>query len=806
MSPSSLLHVRATFRVHHTSMLTCAIGLLLLAVGSSSAAEPSDELARHYGFDTLEVYKLDKGITQLRTADFNNDGAVDIAVANNAKSTIELLLQRRGKATEPEKAKGVNDLVNPERFERKKVSVTWQVACLRAADVTGDGKVDLVLTGDPKELVVLPGEGDGTFGQPITRRIPDLVATQQAMDVTDLNGDGRLDIVVLGESDLVVHFQPEQGGVGNSTRFAHGMTGAMVINAADINGDQRDDLAMLCNDNTYPLRVQFQVAGGQLGPMHRVKLPPLRGMTFATCLNRSQKDLVGIERVSGRLKRWVYEQKSAASPEEKWSVYMYPLPGKGAEQLPVALGDLTGDKCIDVVSANVDAAQLMLFTQVTGGGLKLPESFGGQIAMRDMCCFDADGNGIDELYVLSPQEQTIARSTFEGGRLTFPKPLVAIGTPQALCMTRDANGQAIVAYVSKEEGSKYRIIVQPVDAKPVESRPADAKPVRSRPADAKPAGSSPADDAGIIRVELTGIDDAPTAIRWADVNQDGREDLLVFAPFGPLRAALRQADGSFRLLAVSGQAQTGLVKDATPCGFAYADSNGDGVRDVVLTQKTFVRALRVNKSGAWEVIDQYNAPTTDAEITGVCLRPVAGRKRADLVMYDRKSQEIHCFVPAGDDRYTLDRSVQVGSLELKGMYAAPLGGDGNYSILLADKKRLVLVLPEIPAMRMEEAGVYESSIEQAALRQVAVGDLNHDGRTDVAVTDAREHFVEILTFGADQAFVRATKFRLFARKQHEAGEQEKGEPHWVSIADVTGDSHDDLVFIAHDRILLYPGQ
>lgn len=777
--------------INGTVVLVAVVSLLHVAPAPSLADTPGDDSARHYGFDTLEVYRLDKGITQLRTADFNGDGAVDIAVTNNAKSVIELLLQRCGKAAEPEKARGVNDLVNPERFERKKISVTWQVVCLRAADVTGDGKVDLIITGDPKELVVLPGQGDGNFGQPITRRIPDLLATQYSMDVADLNGDGRLDIVVLGESDLIVHFQPPQGGVGNSTRFAHAMTGAMMVTAADINGDGRADLAMLCNDDAYPLRVQFQSANGQLGPLHRVKLPPLRSLVFASCLGRSQQDLFGIERVSGRVKRWVYEQRTAANPEEKWSVHVYPLPGKGADQLPVALGDLTGDKRADVVSANVDAAQLMLFAQAAGGGLQLPEAFGGQIAMRDMCSFDADGNGIDELYVLSPQEQTIARSVFEGGRLTFPKPLAAIGTPQVLSMTRDANGRAIMAYVTKNEGSKFQLIVQPVEAKPAESMPADAKA---------------AADAGVVRVDLTGIEDAPTAVRWADVNQDGRDDLLVFVPFGPLRTVIRQADGTFKVLAASGQAQTGLVKDATPCGFAYADTNGDGVRDVVVTQKTFVRALRVNKSGAWEVVDQYNAPTTDAEITGVCLRPVPGRKRPDLVMYDRKSQGIHCFVPSGDDLYTLDRSVQVGSLDLKAMQAAPLGGDGNSSILLADKKRLVLVLPEVPAMRMDEVGAYESSIEQAVLRQVAVGDLNHDGRTDVAVTDAREHFVEILTFDADNAFVRATKFRLFARKQREAGEQDKGEPQWMSIADVTGDGNDDLVFIAHDRILLYPGQ
>lgn len=761
---------------------------LMIQTGGRAAAPAQEEvLARHFGFDALEVYKLDRGITQLRTADFNGDSAADIAVVNNAKSTIEVLLQRLTPPTAPESPKSVNDLVNPERFERRKVSVAWQVNCLQVADVTGDGNVDLVFTGDPKELVVLPGEGDGSFGQPITRRVPDLLAVPWGMDVADLNGDGRLDIIVLGESDLILFFQTEQGGIGNASRVAHAINGPLMIATADVDGDGRKDVVLLCNDNTYPLRVQLQSDDGRLGPMHRIKLPPLRNLAFASCLDGTAEDLLGIERISGRFKRWTYEPKAVANPEDRWSVHMYPLPGKSsAEQLPLAIGDFTGDGQVDVVAANVDAAQLMLFCQGGTGGLALPEMFAGQVAMRDMIAFDADDNGTDEIYVLSHQEETIGCSSYDGDRLTFPRAMNCVGTPYAMDASRDRQGNAVLAYVSKDSEGTYQLVIQPLEGKSDQDETAG--------------------EDRTVRLELEGLDDPPAGLRWADANQDEREDLLIFVPFGAMRAAIQQEDGSFKMLAASGQAQTGLVKDATLAGFAYADTNGDGLPDIILAQKSFVRALRVNEAGAWEVIDQYNAPTSDAEITGVCVRPLAGRERPDLVMYDRKSQEIHYYSASGDDQYLLDRSVQVGSLDLKMMVSAPLGGNGQDCILLADKRRLVLVLPDVPAMRMSEAGAYESSIEQAWLRQVATGDLNHDGRMDIAITDTKENFVEILTFDADEALVRATKFRLFAGKLQDSGDQDKGEPHWVAVADVTNDGQDDLIFIAHDRILLYPGQ
>ncbi|MCH7814568.1 MAG: FG-GAP repeat protein, partial [Planctomycetes bacterium] len=102
--------------------------------------------------------------------------------------------------------------------------------------------------------------------------------------------------------------------------------------------------------------------------------------------------------------------------------------------------------------------------------------------------------------------------------------------------------------------------------------------------------------------------------------------------------------------------------------------------------------------------------------------------------------------------------------------------------------------------------VYETSIKDGRLTQVAAGDLNHDGRTDLAVIETKDHFVEILTFGPDEGLIRGNKFRVFAKKQFSRRRRGAAEPRWITIADLTNDGHDDLLLIAHDRILLYPGQ
>jgi len=731
------------------------------------------------------VFKIDPAISQLRVADVNRDGAADLVVANNSKSTIEVLLQRTRKPDAPVEPTEVNVLSNDWRFERHKVSLTWRVACLRVADLTADGLPDLVFFGDPPEVVLLPGRGDGTFGDAVTRRVHDGMVLPGGIDVADMNGDGRLDVLALGESDVLVFSQRKAGGLGNSERFAHAIQDPRGLKAGDLNGDGRADVALMTGDQDYPLHIRYQDAAGTLGPVHRIKLPALRSARFAPCLGRKSMDLLGVERVSGRLKRWHVDanRDAASDADSDWSVLYYPLPGKSdIERLPLAIGDVNGDQRLDVVSANVDAAQLVLLRQVSDLGLTRPQSFGGQIKMLDLRCHDANADGTDEIYVLSAEEGTVARSTFHENRMVFPEALPTSGKPYALDVGRlTTESEPVLAYVSRDRESAYQLHLAPV-ASPT-SAPATREPLA-----------------------LETLDEPPSAVRWADANHDGRNDILVFVSHGPLHAVLQKADGTFAPLDENDNARLGLVKQATVQGFAYADTTGDGTRDVLLAQKAFVRAFRIDEHGAWQIIDQYNAPTSDANITGLCVLSDVKSKRPILAMYDRRGGEVHFFTSDEGGMFSLDRSVRVGTFDVKAMCAGPLGGTETPCVLLADSRRLVLIRPDRPATRARERGAYESSIKDAHLWRLAAGDLNHDGVTDVAVIDTHDHFVEILTFASDASLVRATKFRVFAKKQFRGKDEESPEPRSIAIADVTSDKKDDLLLIAHDRILLYPGQ
>lgn len=749
--------------------------------GTTGGLSPAqrNELAEHFGFAPLEAYKIEYGISQLRVADLNGDGRNDMVVVNNAKSTIEVLLQRADAPDVPEQPRDVNDLVNPWRFDKKPVSVTWRVDCLQVADVTGDQHPDLVFFGDPQELVVLPGKGDGGFLDAVTQRARDGLALSAALDIGDLNGDGRDDVALLAEADVLIFHQKESGGLNLPERTAHALDHPVALKLSDLNGDSRRDLIVLVSDGDYPLNVRFQDEYGNLGPMERIRLPNLRSGLFTTRAGRSAADLFGVESVSGRLKHWTFVAGEEHAEDQEWAVRYYPLPGRGdAEQSPLAIGDVDGDKWLDVVAADVDAARMLLFRQQRNAGLLPQRPFAGQIKMRDMRAFDTDDDGRSEIFALSAEEGFVARSVYAEDRLTFPKALPTVGKPQALDVARlTADGPAMLAYVAQTDQGAYELIVQRADAE----------------------GSDAA------RTPLPDLRDPPSAVRAVDVNRDGLGDVLVFAPYAPLTTLLQNDAGQFVVAGGASDAQKGLVKRATPAGYAYVDVDGDNRAEVLLAQQAFVRALYVNADGAWEILDQYNAPGASAQIEGVAAVRVAGHDRPHLAMYDKASREVHVFSPAAGGTYELLRSVDVGSFDLRRMTAAPLAGTGNDAVLLMDKRRMALVLPDVRPRRAHELSMYETSVKDGRMTWAAAGDLNHDGCSDLAVLEVNDHMVEILTFGPDDALVRAMKFRVFAKKQFRGG-REAAEPSWVSIADVTGDGTDDLLIIAHDRILLYPGQ
>lgn len=206
------------------------------------------------------------------TADFNQDGKPDLALAilcaniDCSKSAVNVLLSDTNAGFQPPVS---ND---PGGFSPASVA---------AEDFNGDGKPDLVVlnqcvsTQDCTQGVigVLLGTGSGTFQAPVP--YPSGGAQPKAVAAGDVNGDGKLDLVVAQCTDLDGCSDGSNGIVsvllGNgdgsfrpAVSYSSGGPFPLSVAVADLNGDGKPDLAV-ANGNCSLAELSIVCGTGSVG-------------------------------------------------------------------------------------------------------------------------------------------------------------------------------------------------------------------------------------------------------------------------------------------------------------------------------------------------------------------------------------------------------------------------------------------------------------------------------------------------------------------------------------------------------------
>ncbi|HVR24090.1 MAG TPA: FG-GAP-like repeat-containing protein [Candidatus Polarisedimenticolia bacterium] len=201
-------------------------GKLDLAVANLNDDTVSVLLGRGDGsFQSQSVYATGSGPTWIATGDFNGDGKLDLAVANGSDSTVSILLGN-GDGT----------------FQPQSVYVAGSGPhSIMTADLNGDGKLDLVVANANDITVsVLLGNGDGTFQPQST-----LSTGRSPVSVVggDFNGDGILDLAVTNTDGVLILLGNGDGSFQGQRTFPAGASPYSVI-TADFNDDGKLDLAV----------------------------------------------------------------------------------------------------------------------------------------------------------------------------------------------------------------------------------------------------------------------------------------------------------------------------------------------------------------------------------------------------------------------------------------------------------------------------------------------------------------------------------------------------------------------------------
>jgi hypothetical protein len=270
----------------HSLVIGLLIGVSAMLGAGSPGAEPpgnTPKLADYFGFQPLEIYKLERRIGNLVLTDLDGDKIHDIIVSNNGRSRIDLLLTTK-KPAEAAEAQPFRKEVNPIEFDRRmrmvSIPVDKEVVSIATGDFNGDGKPDLAYYGTPAEVVILFNEGAGRFGDPKRINTGEAVAGPNVLAVGDLDQDGRADLALLAENDLILVYQTAPGILSEPERVPHTASNPRVLELVDLDGNGALDLIILDGESDHPIHVRFASDEKKLGPEQRFAVEGPRAIAF----------------------------------------------------------------------------------------------------------------------------------------------------------------------------------------------------------------------------------------------------------------------------------------------------------------------------------------------------------------------------------------------------------------------------------------------------------------------------------------------------------------------------------------------
>jgi FG-GAP-like repeat/Abnormal spindle-like microcephaly-assoc'd, ASPM-SPD-2-Hydin len=318
--------------------------ILVAAEDANTAAIDSVSVFLGNGDGTFQAPKLttisNSNCRCIAVGDFNGDGKSDLA--------IPVLVPQLGEsAVTVMVGNGDGTFQAPITAN---VTPFPTPSVLQVADMNGDGRLDLVSGATSAgEISVLLGNGDGTFQQP-KNTIPGLLGT--GLVIADFTGDGKLDVACdcASSSDLAVF--PGNGDGTFQTAIVTPIEGVVFLYAADLNGDGNLDL--VGEDTTYPASVVVALGNGDgtfQAPALPTGVPGLPAMPGD--FNKDGKlDLVAASLVLTPSVSVAFGNGDGTFQVDT----LIPDPGDGrGYDVSIAAGDFTGDGITDllpVYSAN----------------------------------------------------------------------------------------------------------------------------------------------------------------------------------------------------------------------------------------------------------------------------------------------------------------------------------------------------------------------------------------------------------------------------------------------------------------------
>ncbi len=352
--------------------------------------------------------------------------------------------------------------------------------------------------------------------------------------VTNLNLAGNSGGAIALSGNFVLSSSPT---VGNSP---------CSVTSADVNGDGKPDL-ICANQSANTLSVLINNGSGSFVLASSPSVGSFPSSVTSADVNGDGKSDLIIANAAGNTLTVLTNNGSGGFT-------LSSSPGVGSAPKSVTSADVNGDGKPDLISANQGPNTLSVLTNNGTGGFTLSSSPGVGSAPISVTAADVNGDGKPDL--ISANESLIGTLTVltnngSGGFVLASSP--SVGSQPSSVTSADVNGDGRLDLISANQSDNTLSVLTNAGA------------------------------GRFVLASSPSVGVRPRSVTAADVNGDGKPDLIVanyvgdFSP-GTLTVLTNNGSGGFALAAL-------LNVDDSPTSVMSADMNGDGKPDLISAHK-----------------------------------------------------------------------------------------------------------------------------------------------------------------------------------------------------------------------------
>lgn len=763
----------------------------------------------------------------LRLADMDNDGKLDIVIANQSGNSISVF---RNTATSGS-------------FSASSLATSVDIAAgaspndIRLTDIDGDGKIDIATTNNGGSTISILQNtsvpGALSFGTAVTFASG---SSPRGLYIGDLDGDGKPDMAVANSSSntMSVFFNTSSIGAISSSSFAAKVdfstsSSPWGIMASDIDGDGKPEL-LVTNSGASTISVFSNVSS-------------LGSITSGSFILRA-------------------ELATGAAPHE------------------IAIGDFNGDSKPDVAVVCGGAAAVSVFRNNAVTGIITSTSLDSRVdfatAISGGNCLavnDIDGDGKPDLAVGTSLSVSVLRNSplIQQPLVTSVTPASAIpGTSvtisgigfnttaasnivyfgatkgtvtasSATSLTVTVPTDAVMSRVSvlntgtQLAGQQPYLFLPTFSSSGYQSTPAFLSNVDIT-AGTLPMGVALGDIDGDGKSDLVVANNSantillyrnisssgtissgsfgtsvsfatgtgPTYVRLADMDNDGKLDIVVTGAATNSVSIFRNTATSGSITTASLATRVNYSTGSTPNDLALADFDNDGKIDVAVTHGSLnnINVLKNNSTPgtiSLATAVAFNGTSSSAP-RGIYAGDLDGDGKTDIAIANTGLSTLSVFFNTASPG-TITTASFAAKVDFTtgtnpwGITAADIDGDGKPDLVTANSgTNTISVLRNIATSGTITTGSFASKVDftvGTAPRDIAAGDLNGDGKPDITVVNSTSNTFSALTNTATSGVINTSSFGT--KFDMTTGTLPTG----VAIADFDGDKKPEI-FVANN--------